>query len=1212
MDSRKSSQTQRMSDQTEVKAQAVARRVAELDDSDWERRIAELCGDDNELSQRVRVLLAQTISPSTIDTNEHAPSTTVTPEPSLDANETLETPNYLSNAEQLAALLSSDFGDQNNELSASDRKALADACSEFEKQWQSNSPPEIADFVLDEFAEPIRHQLVRDLVCADIVHRERSGKSLSPGDYLKRMPGYRLAIESAWWSRFYQMRTQPDASDRARELATHVSNAASGMDGEDDGSRGRFQPYALHASGGLGAVFRARDQQIRRTVALKEIRSDRVDQPSARERFLFEAKVTGELEHPGIVPIYGLGKHRDGRPYYAMRFVVGETLSRSIREFHDQHPQPGSDAFYSQAFRALIRRFVDVCNAIHYAHDQGVLHRDIKPDNVMLGQYGETLVVDWGLAKRYALDDADGTETSEADESLPLLAECDDVSGDSVKGTLVFMSPEQAAGKNQQLTEATDIYSLGAMLFNLLTNQYSVGGESSREKLDRVKRGEVRDVVDLVSTAPRPLVSICRKAMAFEPADRYKSASELADDLERWAGDELVVAHADVESIADRSARLFRRYRSWTLAGVSSALVITVVSIAAALLIGSAWRGESLAKADALKSKGEALVFLESAEESINDWLVHSSDSLTYLPGGVSVRQRLLEMAAEDYRELAHLSSHDPEIAIHRGRIMLRLGDIARRARDTAQARVEYAAALEVFRASDTDEYLAEQANTHLRLGKCDVIDNDLAAARAEYKVAVEILDSLASLNRSARHLRYLAAARINLGAVLTELGELELALNELGIANELFEKIESLAGELDREEQSQQAIALEYLGRIHEQRGEFDRAASDLMLAASQLDALVASVPDYPPFLERRADVRVSIARLRSEFGDHKQALQHCELVVGDYGALLRSMPDDAFYREKLGLALTNLAITQHHGDQPHVALETLSQVEPVYEQVLDEYGLTVEALTFLDAKGSVLVDQEKSDEAVALYRRIETQYEMVVDETMPKKELRERFAIALSHHGLAQQQLGDIESSTTKFRQSLQLLTDLIAEQDLPRYRELIASVYERLAYAQFEDDPTVARDAFSKALEQRESIRPEYQSPRHLRDFALMIAVCPFKEIREANLTRAHKHSAAANTRLPADHQTASVYAILTSHQNPQAALTLIDEIESQFQSRTARDHFAAAVAHHALGNIERANDAFKEAEDWMSELRPGDHQLRALRAHVKRKLRETRPQ
>jgi serine/threonine protein kinase len=220
----------------------------------------------------------------------------------------------------------------------------------------------------------------------------------------------------------------------------------------------------------LGEVFVAEDAELNREVALKEIQDRHADDPNSRARFLQEAQITGGLEHPGIVPVYGLGQYADGRPYYAMRFIEGNNLKDAIERFH-QADSPQRDAGERMLeFRKLLRRFQDGCNAVAYAHSRGVLHRDIKPGNIMLGHYGETLVVDWGLAKSIEFD-----KVENGSNKKPLRPS----SGSGVAatqlgiaiGTPAYMSPEQAQGRLDQVGHKSDVYSLGATLYSLLTGR---------------------------------------------------------------------------------------------------------------------------------------------------------------------------------------------------------------------------------------------------------------------------------------------------------------------------------------------------------------------------------------------------------------------------------------------------------------------------------------------------------------------------------------------------------------------------------------------------------------------------------------------------------------------------------------------------------------------------------------------------------------------
>src|SRR5262249_31338825 len=236
----------------------------------------------------------------------------------------------------------------------------------------------------------------------------------------------------------------------------------------------RFRVLRPHAKGGLGAVFVALDTELHREVALKQILDSHADDPTSRQRFLLEAEVTGGLEHPGIVPVYGLGTYGDGRPYYAMRFIRGDSLKEAIEHFHADAASKTDASRRSLELRKLLRRFLDVCNAIEYAHSRGVLHRDIKPGNIIVGKHGETLVVDWGLAK------ARGAATVEDSEERPLLPSSASGSAEtlpgSALGTPAYMSPEQARGDLDRLGPRSDVYSLGATLYCLLTGRVPFEG----------------------------------------------------------------------------------------------------------------------------------------------------------------------------------------------------------------------------------------------------------------------------------------------------------------------------------------------------------------------------------------------------------------------------------------------------------------------------------------------------------------------------------------------------------------------------------------------------------------------------------------------------------------------------------------------------------------------------------------------------------------
>jgi serine/threonine protein kinase/Tfp pilus assembly protein PilF len=373
----------------------------------------------------------------------------------------------------------------------------------------------------------------------------------------------------------------------------------------------RFRILRPHAQGGRGQVSVALDEELKREVALKEIQERYADDAESRARFVREAEITGGLEHPGIVPVYGLGTDLIGRPYYAMRFIKGDSLKAAIQRFHQSEGPTRNPGERALALRGLLGRFVDVCNAIAYAHSRGVLHRDLKPGNVMLGKYGETLVVDWGLAK--ALGQVEGEAGGEEGPLTPS-------SGDSsaptqmgqVVGTPAYMSPEQASGRLDQLGPASDVYSLGATFYCLLTGHPPVEGLDVATLMQRVVKGEFPAPRQVKHGIAPALEAICLKAMAFQPQDRYASPRELADDIEHWLADEPVSAYR--EPLPARLARWGRHHRV-LVASAAVLLLSGAVALSAGLvLVGQANRRTQKERDLAQRNAAKA--------EAINHFLV--------------------------------------------------------------------------------------------------------------------------------------------------------------------------------------------------------------------------------------------------------------------------------------------------------------------------------------------------------------------------------------------------------------------------------------------------------------------------------------------------------------------------------------------------------------------------------------------------------------
>lgn len=338
---------------------------------------------------------------------------------------------------------------------------------------------------------------------------------------------------------------------------------------------GRYTLVAEHGRGGFGAVWRADDSKLGRRIALKRLSRQLARTSELRRRFLNEARITARLEHPGIVPIYDISNLEDDHAYYTMKLVRGQTLAEAIQEFHQSAGSFGN----ALEFRRLLTVFLNVCQTIRYCHDAGVLHRDLKPQNVIVGNFGESIVLDWGLA---CFLDAPELESSPAatGEAIRIHPTHSLDSGKSgVKGTPAYMAPEQTRGTGAEIGVRTDVYGLGAVLYHLLAGQPPLADVPAEELLKTVEAGRWRAAVTVNPLVPRALDAICRKAMAREPAGRYASVSELARDVENFLADRPVTAYA--EPWTARIARWTRHHPT-----LLACAVLTLIFLSLGALVG--------------------------------------------------------------------------------------------------------------------------------------------------------------------------------------------------------------------------------------------------------------------------------------------------------------------------------------------------------------------------------------------------------------------------------------------------------------------------------------------------------------------------------------------------------------------------------------------------------------------------------------------------
>jgi serine/threonine protein kinase len=520
----------------------------------------------------------------------------------------------------------------------------------------------------------------------------------------------------------------------------------------------RFRILREHARGGLGAVFVAMDEELHREVALKEIHEKYAHHAESQSRFLLEAEVTGGLEHPGVVPVYGLGRYPDGRPFYAMRFIRGDSLREAIERFYAADDGTRDPGERSLAFRELLGHFVAACNALAYAHARSVLHRDVKPHNIMLGKYGETLVVDWGLAK--VLGDRDGQSKSEEDVLLP------SSSGDStptqaghVLGTPAYMSPEQAEGRLDALGPAADIYSLGATLYELLTGQASVQGRHGGEVLVKVKRGDWLPPRKVRKDVPAPLDAICRKALALRPEDRYATALELAVDIEHWLADEPVTAYREPWSWKLR--RWVRRHRGLA-AGVAGLLLTAVAALAVGIVVVN--KEKNRTEEARLKTR---LALDQTSSLALDGWLSRQKSGKLE-----PAQQEFLESMLKSYQDFANEPGAGEDARSGVAAAHLRLGEIHRwlgHSRDSEEA---YRGAIDCYKELVVDFPKAEDYRR--ALAKCSGSLATLLREARRFREAERVFrDGLANQKKLVEEFPAAAKYRQDLAGTYNDLANL-------------------------------------------------------------------------------------------------------------------------------------------------------------------------------------------------------------------------------------------------------------------------------------------------------------------------------------------------------------------------------------------------------------------------------------------------------
>ncbi|HET6573731.1 MAG TPA: serine/threonine-protein kinase [Fimbriiglobus sp.] len=661
-------------------------------------------------------------------------------------------------------------------------------------------------------------------------------------------------------------------------------------------SASRYEVLRPHRAGGLGEVWLARDTAVGREVALKTIRPDRLADPNLRARFVREARTTGQLEHPCIVPLYDLMPDVAGRgPCYVMRFVAGRTLAEAVADYHARRAKGEAGRL---DLAALLDAFVAVCRAVAFAHARGVLHRDLKGQNVVLGDFGEVFLLDWGLAK--SVGDADVTPSPSPDPDYP----DEPTRAGAVIGTPAYMAPEVAAGG--PASPASDVYSLGAMMYAVLTGRPPYAGTTAVEVADKVKTTDPPPPRAVVADAPPALEAVCRRAMARDPARRYASADELATEVRRWLADEPVAAYRDPWTV--RATRWARRHRTPVAA---AAVFLFTALVALSTSTALVWR-EERRTAD---QKGIAEQEWKRADEE-------------------KARAELNFMAAK----ALVVDLGDRVAGLESGRTTPRQFDLSRKlALDAVLA------GFERFRSGNPDDPALRRQTAALHRHAANVARNvnDIEAAESSYRESVRLYEGLAAQFPGHAEFRdSLAQTLWDDAALRRRTGRLKEARATLDRAVELAE---TLRGTVLPESSYRRTLGTALLERaeVEYRMGRFDEAEATAQRAAD-LYAGLATVPaaeagPVDAVLAAAAGNRVALARREKK--DLAGALRAHDEVVGRLKAAAgpQAGRDVTFWyaRVRLERARTAAALP----DRRAAALADAGDAVKACDELLGEY---------------------------------------------------------------------------------------------------------------------------------------------------------------------------------------------------------------------------------------------------------------------------------
>ena len=853
--------------------------------------------------------------------------------------------------------------------------------------------------------------------------------------------------------------SKTDETFRPDSKAGHVM--FSSMARGDELSEDRYKLTRLHATGGMGRVWLARDNSIGRNVALKELRPETPSAPGIWNRFLNEAKVTGQLEHPGIVPVYEVDADDSDRPFYTMRFVKGQTLHDAICDFTTLRTTGKSSPM---ELRDLITSLIGVANAIGYAHSRGVLHRDLKGQNVVLGDYGEVIVLDWGLACIVGAAEVD-------DDQLPVSGSgvSEQTNAGQVIGTPAYMSPEQALGQPEKINAQTDVFGLGGILYEILTGLSPFQAATVLETLEKAKACNPVSPRLIWADAPKALQAICLKALSKHQAERYASAIEFADDLRRWQADESVSAYPDPLSV--RVSRWARRHRTMVVTAAALSVMAIVALSTSTILIS-----REQVKTAAAQTRAEAN--LAKAREAVQRMLTEVGDErLKNIPQMEKLRETLLQEALE-FNKGFLLESDDPEIRKEAGLAYGNVASIYKMLGKSDEALNSWRHGLETLtelHASDpkNQDYTQSLAGSLLNAAYTQQTLGLSAETEATCRKALDLLEPLAK-SKSADD-----GMLDTIASCQRTIGNARLATGESADAESWFEKALKTYQQMSDDGQKSvsalqnQSNVRSALGRLMTTTGRTREARDQFNEMLRLTSTLVEKQPENHQFRELSATAHQWLSDLDRSTGDRDVSRTRALEALQIREELARDFPHIADYQYAVASGYGSIAISFAESGNPTEAekyfvkgaeaarkLATSFSSVPLYRYQAAT-SIRVAAVYYFNTRR---IDEAKVElvDAVSRFQALATEYP---DTPMYRMDL----AIAMDTLARCHQLQEATVEARKLFEQSIAIYETLLSEQsDVVKVRHKLAQDYRSMGeLAASAKDLEVAEAFLRKAL-------------------------------------------------------------------------------------------------------------------------------------------------